>query len=212
VPVETEVADGITARDLLTMSSAFDCNDWDERSPGNEELMYPTDDWVGFALGLPRRDERSFSYCTAGVVLLGAWLERRLGEPLTEFAQRELFDPLGIDRFEWPKTPKGETSCAGGLELRSRDLLALGRLALSDDPWIAESTSPKARIDDTHEYGYLWWLGESAGRRTVSMAGAGGSRVSAFPDDDLVIVVTSENFGRRDAHDLTDALVEELLG
>src|SRR5207248_2599039 len=43
--------DAITLRDVLTMSSCLDCNDWDDSSPGNEELMYPTDDWVGFALG-----------------------------------------------------------------------------------------------------------------------------------------------------------------
>jgi CubicO group peptidase (beta-lactamase class C family) len=70
--------------ELLTMTSSLDCNDWNDDSPGNEELMYPTDDWVAFALSLPSRDVRGFSYCTAGVVLLGVELERRLGEPLTE--------------------------------------------------------------------------------------------------------------------------------
>jgi CubicO group peptidase (beta-lactamase class C family) len=217
ISLDSVVAGRATARELLSMSSELDCNDWDESSPGNEELMYPTDDWAGFARSLPAREARTFSYCTAGVVLLGVELERRLGEPLTEFAQRELFAPLGIERFSWPRTPKGETSCAGGLELRSRDLVALGRLALPgvDGPvpraWVDEATSPKARIDDRHEYGYLWWIGDLAGRHSVSMAGAGGSRVQMFPDDELVVVVSSANFGRRDAHELSDRLVEELL-
>ena len=56
------------------MSSCLDCNDWDDASPGNEELMYPQRDWLAFALGLPAREGRTFSYCTAGVVALGIGL------------------------------------------------------------------------------------------------------------------------------------------
>lgn len=218
ISIDEELAPGIRARELLTMSSGLDCNDWDDGSPGNEELMYPSDDWEAFALGLPRRRERTFSYCTAGVVLLGVELERRLVEPLTAFAARELFAPLGIERFEWPLTPKGQTSCAGGLELRSRDLLALGRLVLPhvDGPvpraWLDESTRAHAHIRDGLDYGYLWWLGTYGGKRTVFMTGAGGSRVHVFPDEDIVVVITSANFGVRGAHDLSNALVEQLVG
>ncbi|HEV2590326.1 MAG TPA: serine hydrolase domain-containing protein [Gaiellaceae bacterium] len=212
------VAGEASVRELLTMSSRLDADDWDDSSPGNEELMYPSDDWVQFALSLPARAEAGFSYCTAGVVLLGAAVEHALGEPLTAHAQRELFTPLGIDRFEWPRAPRGETSCAGGLELRSRDLLALGRLALPgrEGPvpgaWIRESTSAHARIDARTEYGYLWWIREFAGHRSVFMTGMGGSRVHVFPELDLVAVITSANFGVQGAHDLSDRLlVEQIL-
>jgi CubicO group peptidase (beta-lactamase class C family) len=69
----------ITVRDLLTMRSALDCDDWDPASPGNEERMYRTRDWTAFALDLPVDPEADpprdgtgrFSYCTAGVFLLG---------------------------------------------------------------------------------------------------------------------------------------------
>jgi CubicO group peptidase (beta-lactamase class C family) len=53
-----EPAPPVTLRELLTMSSCLDCNDWDDSSPGNEELMYPQDDWLGFALGLPLRSSK----------------------------------------------------------------------------------------------------------------------------------------------------------
>jgi hypothetical protein len=43
------------------------------------------------------------------------------------------------------------------------------------------------------------------------MAGAGGNRVAVFPGLDLVAVVTSQNFADRDAHAVTDSLVERLL-
>jgi CubicO group peptidase (beta-lactamase class C family) len=209
--LDTLIARRATVRELLTMSSGLDCNDWDESSAGNEELMYPTDDWAGFARSLPERSERTFSYCTAGVVLLGVELERLLGEPLPAFARRELFGPLGIERFEWPQTPRGESSCAGGLLFRSRDLLALGRVALDPDDWTRLATSPQTRIDEHIEYGFLWWIREIAGRRTVYMTGMGGNRVHVFPEIETVVVVTSENFQLRNAHALSDALVTEVV-
>ena len=213
-----EPAPPLTLRDLLTMSSCLECNDWDEASPGNEELMYPQEDWLAFALGLPLRDERTFSYCTAGVVALGIGLERALGEPPSAFAQRELFHPLGIDRAEWHHTPLGQTSTAGGLLLTSRALLALGELYVRDGgdlvppAWVGESLRPHARIDEQTEYGYLWWLRRYAGERCFYMTGMGGNRVHVFPDRDLVAVITTTNFGRRDAHALSDRLlVEQIL-
>jgi CubicO group peptidase (beta-lactamase class C family) len=213
-----EAAPPVTLRELLTMSSCLDCDDWDDGSPGNEELLYPQDDWLGFALGLPLRESKGFSYCTAGVVALGIGLERALGEPLSEFARRELFAPLGIERAEWVYTPRGETSTAGGLELASRSLLRLGELYLRGGEGlipadrVAESIRPHARIDAETEYGYLWWLKKYAGERCFFMTGMGGNRVHGLPERDLVVVITSANFGRRDAHALSDRLLtEEIL-
>jgi CubicO group peptidase (beta-lactamase class C family) len=223
--VETPLADllgepapPVSLRDLLTMSSCLDCNDWDDASPGNEELMYPQRDWLAFATGLPLREERTFSYCTAGVVALGIGLERAVGEPLPAFALRELFGPLGIDRAEWHRTPLGQVNTGGGLLLTSRALLALGDLYLSGgrglvpSAWVEESLEPHARIDAETSYGYLWWLKSFAGERCFFMAGTGGNRVHVFPDLDLVAVITTTNFRRRDAHTLSDRLlVEQIL-
>jgi CubicO group peptidase (beta-lactamase class C family) len=214
-----EPAPPVTLRDVLTMSSCLDCNDWDDASPGNEELMYPRQDWLAFALGLPIREARTFSYCTAGVVALGIGLERALGEPHSVFAQRELFDPRGIDKAGWQHTPLGQTSTAGGLLLTSRALLSLGELYLRGGggivpaEWVMESLTPHARIDAETGYGYLWWLKSLAGERTFYMSGMGGNRVHVFPDSDLVAVITTTNFRRRDAHALSDRLVvEQILG
>jgi CubicO group peptidase (beta-lactamase class C family) len=212
-----EPAPPVKLRDLLTMSSCLDCDDWDDASPGNEELMYPQEDWLGFALRLPLRGSTGFSYCTAGVVALGVALERALGEPLSTFAERELFTPLGIESARWVYTPKGETSMAGGLELTSRSLLRLGELYLGGGEdlipakWVAESIRPHARIDDEMEYGYLWWLREYGGESCFFMTGMGGNRVHVLPETRRVAVITTTNFGRRDAHDLRDRLLEEQI-
>jgi CubicO group peptidase (beta-lactamase class C family) len=212
-----EPAPPVTLRELLTMSSCLDCNDWNENSPGNEELMYPRDDWLRFALDLPLRRSKGFSYCTAGVVALGIGLERALGEPLSEFARRELFVPLRIERAEWTYTPTGETSTAGGLELTSRSLLRLGELYLRGGEglipadWVAESIRPHARIDAQTGYGYLWWLKDYVGEACFFMTGMGGNRVHVFPESKLVAVITSTNFARPDAHALSDRLLTEKI-
>lgn len=208
----------ITVRDLLTMSSCLECDDWNEYSAGNEERMYLREDWAQFALDLPIRGDRSFSYCTAGVVLLGSALEAALEESLASFAARELFPAAGIEEFDWPRTPLGECHSAGGLELTSRRLLGLGSLYLNGGggvvpkAWIEESTTPHARVDEQTQYGYLWWLRDFAGHRCWYMTGTGGNRVHVLPDLDLVAVITTTNFRRRDAHELSDRLlVEQVL-
>jgi len=208
----------ITLRDLLTMGSCLDCNDWDSASPGNEELMYEREDWVRFVLELPVRQDHGFSYCTAGVVLLGVALERAVGGSLPAFAAAELFAPLDIGRAEWQQTPRGETSNAGGLLLTSRSLRSLGELYLrgGDDivpaHWIAESTRPYRRIDEVTQYGYLWWIKTFGDAPSFYMSGMGCNRVHVFPERQLVAVITSANFGRPDAHALSDRLlVDQIL-
>jgi CubicO group peptidase (beta-lactamase class C family) len=208
----------ITVEDFLTMSSLLECDDWNPFSAGNEERMYLVEDWVGFALGLPIRgypswtEPGSFSYCTAGVTTLGAVLERVTGVPVPEYAREHLFGPLGIEGERWAYSPLGLAQTGGGLELRTRDLAALGRLYLEGGrglvpvEWVERSTTPKIRVDDRFEFGYLWWLEESS----WSMRGTGGNRVAVYPERDTVAVVTSANFGRRDAHEVTDRLLTTL--
>ena len=61
------------------------------------------------------------------------------------------------------------------------------------------------------EYGYLWWLREYGGESCFFMTGMGGNRVHVLPEARRVAVITTTNFGRRDAHDLSDRLLEEQI-
>jgi CubicO group peptidase (beta-lactamase class C family) len=215
----------MTIEDLLTMNSSLDCNDWVDGSPGNEERMYPTKDWVRFVFDLPVRPTRGFSYCTGGVAMLGEILQRSTKTPVPQFAQENLFDGLGIRNEKWSFSPTGVAMTGGGLELATRDLLKLAELYLQNGRWNGKQIVPQSwveasirahlPIDDRTEYGYLWWLtnfkSEGKSYPAFFMTGNGGNKVVAIPGSDLVVVITSTNYNTRGMHQQTERLLTEFI-
>ena len=210
----------ITVADLMNMSSSLDCNDWEKRSPGQEEKMYRTRAWRDFALGLPARqfvrDKRgvgTFSYCTAGVFLLGQVVERAVGERFDLYVQRRLFDPLGIDGADWRRSRSGEVQSGGQLTISDEALLKIGRMVLDGGKWKGEQILPPiwigSMLTPTHKlgehvgYGNLWWHIPIRSHRgyedAVMMKGNGGNIVALVPSLDVVLVVQSENYNQSEA-------------
>lgn len=158
----------LTLRHLLEMRTGLACDDWDARSPGNEEKMYDTDDWARFVVDLPMSEEPGTvaRYCTGGVVLLGAVLERASGMSIPELSRQWLFQPLGVEDFSWEPAGRRGTDTGGHLRLRPRDFLKLGQVLLDggrwhgehlvSEEWVSGSGTPHSQLGDAR-YGLLWW-------------------------------------------------------
>lgn len=228
----------MTVEDFLTMSSLLECDDWNDHSRGNEENMYTIEDWVKFTLDLPIKGfapwavkpqdspyGRSFSYCTAGVFVLGQVVATAAKMPVERFAAETLFAPLDIRDAKWPFSPLGLAQTGGGLRLSSSDYAKLGQLYLDggtwsgqrvvSEAWVRESVKPHVRIDDDTEYGYLWWLrsfGPPEKRQAAwAMQGNGGNKIVVLPALHMVVVVTSNNYNTRGMHEQTDRIVSEFV-
>ena len=197
----------VTVAHVLTMTSGV---------RGNEDAMYPTDDWIKFYLDQPlvAAPGEAFSYATSGVVTLGNVITRASGLRVPAFTDRYLFGPLGITAYRWPITnsrgSQGLAMTGGGLNLRPRDMAKFGQLYLDggvwegerviSEAWVEESTRKHATSDLYGEdFGYLWRMIDRTvdGRavRSFEAWGNGGQFIMVFPSLDLVAVFTGENYG-----------------
>ncbi|RYY57458.1 MAG: class C beta-lactamase-related serine hydrolase [Chitinophagaceae bacterium] len=223
--------DSIRFRDLLVMGSCFDGSDQDGNSPGNEENMYPAPDWVRFALNLPvdtvKLQKQRWDYFTAGVVILGDVLDRRVPGGLEKYAAAELFEPLGIHNYQWQYTPQHVPNTAGSLKMRALDYARYVQLykdrgmykgrQLLPGHWVDTSLSRQLSITgrEGEYYGYLFWNKtlQSGGKSydTWYCAGNGGNHLVIFRDQPLVIVITAKAYNKPYAHAQADRIITEYL-
>jgi CubicO group peptidase (beta-lactamase class C family) len=220
----------VTLRHLVTMTSGFDGFDFDPESPGNEENMYPEPDWVRWTLDLPMAADREpgerWAYFTAGVVLLGDILNRRLPGGLEAYADGELFAPLGVRDYEWQHTPQRVANTAGGLRMRPGDLARFGQLYANHgrwngrqvlpEAWVVESLTPRvATADQSMQYGYLWWRSAysvgGADHAVAFCSGNGGNKVFVFAELPVVIAITATAYGQTYMHRQVDEMMVRYL-
>ncbi|KQK25139.1 serine hydrolase [Chryseobacterium aquaticum] len=223
--------DQIKIKDLLTMSSAFEGSDADSNSPGNEENMYPTDNWVKFALDLPidqsKKNGEKWDYFTAGTIILGDILNKRVPEGLEKYADNKLFKPLNITKYQWQYTPQNVANTAGSLQMRSLDYAKYAQLYKNNGIWNGNQILSKEWIQKTfaHQikiperenefYSYLFWNKsvEYKGKHyeTYYCAGNGGNEFIIFKDLPLVIIITSKAYNKPYGHPQAEKIVKDFI-
>ncbi|MDH5031988.1 serine hydrolase domain-containing protein [Chryseobacterium cucumeris] len=221
--------DNVTIKSLLTMSSGFDGNDENYESPGNEENMYPTENWVKFTLDLPMTENpigKNWSYFTAGVVVSGDILDKTVPQGLKNYADQKLFQPLGITNYKWQFTPQQKPSLAGGLRMKALDFAKFGQLYQNNGVWNGKTLLSKEWIQksftnyftdnpDFEGYGYLFWkkvytVGNKS-YEAFQSSGNGGNKIIIFTQIPVVIVITAQAYNKPYAHQQSEKIVQDYL-
>ena len=203
----------MTLSQLLTLTSGVD---WDEGTYSYEDSrnihvqMESTQNWIRFILNRPMKDVpgTKWLYNTGNVQLLSAIVRKATGIHLNKFAEKYLFEPLGITEYSWNSDPQGYT-CAGGsdggLRIRARDLAKIGSLYLNQGrwsgkdilsrEWIELSLKRHVSIRGNAGYGYLWWATQvRQGDKLFDVfyaTGFGGHRIYLIPGLNMQIVQNS---------------------
>jgi CubicO group peptidase (beta-lactamase class C family) len=211
----------ITIEHLLTMSAGFN---WTEFGGQNSfPTMSKTSDWVRFVLSQPLSDVPGtrMEYSSGCSQLLTTILRHASGQTVAEFAEQQLFQPLGIDSYYWETDPQGTHTGGFGLRLKPLDMLKFGRLYLNEGGWdgrqliqtetVRYSTRPflPAAKPQKAFYGWHWWTSsfrEDTGLYKTAKStetayyyalGFGGQYIVVIPSYDMVVVVTADKFKKK---------------
>jgi CubicO group peptidase (beta-lactamase class C family) len=203
----------MTLEDVLTMRTGLD---WLEGTPAYQEL-YMSPDWVQYMLDKPmvQAPGSQFNYCSGCSHILSAILQQTTGANPRDYAETNLFTPLGISKASWEANPAGIPIGGWGLKLTPREMAKLGYLYLHGGQWDGQQVVSAAWVENATRshtgtgdglgYGYQWWTIPNAGG--YAALGLFGQTVLVIPGSDLVIVATAQMPG----HDEIFRLVEQYI-
>ena len=196
----------ITLRHILSMSEGLD---WPEFGEWNcfAPMAY-SKDIVNFVLSRPMVLEpgEKMNYNSGDSHLIGDIIAKATGMKLVDFAEKELFMPLGIKDIQWLERD-GHALCADGLRMKTSDMIKLGELYMNggifnsyrivSENWIQEALTPRYRTYEyIGSYCYHWWHTEFSlrtGKTPVSFAlGYHGQFIVIIPSLKIVAAITSE--------------------
>ena len=224
--LKTNNKEYITIEHLLTMTSGLAWDEWNAAHGGqltnDYDHLYVVDDQISTVLERPwwAAPGEFFTYNGGGIIILGEILKNATGMNMDEFAQKYLFEPLGIESASWWSYPNGRLETASSLSISPRDMLKIGALYLNNGNWNGEqiiswewveksSTVYKNNvginlpIEDSglNGYGYTWWISElnyhGEPLKMYRANGWGGQTIMVLPELEMVVVFTSGNWASK---------------
>jgi CubicO group peptidase (beta-lactamase class C family) len=204
--VNPHLAD-LRVKDLLSMSVG------QEPDPTFTVVTRDTN-WVKsfFELPIVKKPGTEFLYNTLATYMVSAILQKVTGQKVIDYLTPRLFDPLDMEGIDWEIDPMGINVGGWGLRVKTEDMAKLGQLYLQKgkwngkqilpEEWIVEATTAtikdsapyleenkKGSSDWAQGYGYQFWR---CRHNAFRADGAYGQYIIMMPDQDAVIVLTSE--------------------
>ncbi|MEN8904522.1 MAG: serine hydrolase [Clostridiales bacterium] len=214
IKARDQVKKEITIKHLLTMTAPYKY----QSEPWKKICTSP--DWAIAALEFlgGRGSIGDFKYSTAGANILSAIITRSTGKTALEYANENLFSPLGMNKLNnykirseteymeffkgkyvtgWVVDPNNNNTGGWGLTLTSRDMAKFGLLYLNNGQWndkqIISKKWVKNSITNTeNHYGYLWWIVDEPELSAYCALGDGGNVIFCIPDKSMVIAIASK--------------------
>jgi len=201
----------ITLEHLLTLTAGFK---WNEFGGLNSfPAMTRTSHWMDYVLNQPMSDEpgTKMNYNSGVSQMLATIFVQATGFSLAQFAERHLFEPLGILHYEWKVDPQGVHTGGYGLELSAYDMLSFGLLYLHQGLWNKQQLIIPAILEHSIQpyiaatppergyYAWHWWsdsveIPSNDSKPTLLQffyaRGFGGQFIIVVPTLDAVIVLT----------------------
>ena len=149
-----------------------------------------------------------WAYNSSSLMLVSEMISKTSNMTVPDFANKYLFQPLGISEFHWGFSPKGRAFIGGNAKMKPRDMAKIGFLMLNSgrwngkqivsQKWIDQSTMDHTKSKSYRGYGYLWWTGKQLfGEQFITgywAAGNGGNYIFVCPALSFVAVFTGGNY------------------
>jgi len=147
-----------------------------------------------------------YVYSSLNSIILSEIIKKTTGQDIANFAEKNLFEPLGIKEYEW-SSRNGIYDSYGGLKLKPRDIAKFGLIHLNkgkwkdktiiSQKWIKETFSPYREIKHPFYSCYQWQMTKTdLGFDVWFIPGNGGQIINIIPALYMVIIVNADNRGR----------------
>ncbi len=201
--------DGVTIRQLLTMTSGVKWNEdysdphSDVAQAGGAILEPGVNPIVSYMRRLPRADlpGAKWAYKTGETDLAGILVSNAVGRPLADYLSEKIWAPFGMERdATWVEDVAGHERGGCCISMTLRDYARFGQFMLEGGKaggvqvlppgWVADATSEHAKLppgEGDGGYGYFWWLVPGG----YAAEGIFGQQVFVYPQDRVVIAINS---------------------
>ncbi|HXM07890.1 MAG TPA: hypothetical protein VN936_10515, partial [Candidatus Acidoferrum sp.] len=131
----------ISVGDFFDMTSGLDCDDDNDASSGNEDVLQSQTaqpDWYRYMMDLSMVSDPGSQravYCSGGINMIGAFVIGATHRWTPEFFAYALARPLQFGIYHLQLTPTKEMYLGGGSYFLPRDFLKLGQLFLDGGVW-----------------------------------------------------------------------------